>query len=54
MIGAIEKSENVSDAEMDAYAIKLAEYLDEKEQMIRNVRSKFDVLVEKQAQWNKR
>jgi hypothetical protein len=48
MIQAIEAADNISGDDMDSYAIKLAEYLDRKDILIRNVRSKFDELRKKQ------
>ena len=44
MIQDVEGLSKVSDDAMDNYAIKLAEYLDRKELLIRSVQSKFETV----------
>jgi hypothetical protein len=44
MIQDVEELGDVSEETMDNYAIKLAEYLDRKELLIRSVQAKFEVV----------
>jgi hypothetical protein len=49
MIQDIEGLGEVSDDTMDMYAIKLAEYLDRKELLIRSVQAKFEMVKKHRA-----
>ncbi len=44
MVQAVSDAGNISDEDMDDYAIKLAEFLDRKEYLIRRVQSKFELV----------
>jgi hypothetical protein len=49
MIQDIEGSGDVSDDTMDNYAIKLVEYLDRKELLVRTVQAKFEMVKKHRA-----